>query len=119
MGYGYGWPYGGMGGYGGYNCRFCNPYMGCPMYCYNGGMYGGMYGGMNGGMYGGMYGYGGYPYARSFAADQYYPGYGYRPNAGDCMCDPYYGCQCNDYPYGGVTVLDKAEDKYGYNNYPG
>merc|ERR1719167_1795443 len=48
------------------------------------------------------------------AQDKYYPGYGYRPHADDCICDPYYGCQCNDYPYG-VTALDKAEDKY----YPG
>merc|ERR1712055_321875 len=87
----------GMGmGYG-YNCRFCDSYYGCPSYCY-----------------------GGYPYAKSFAVDQSkgknYPGYGFRPHASDCMCDPYYGCQCNDYPYGVMSLIgSKSENSFSTN----
>merc|ERR1712168_236387 len=79
MGYGYGNGYGygmGMGMRYGYNCS---------SYCFD------------------------YPYAKSFAVDQSkgknYPGYGFRPHASDCMCDPYYGCQCNDYPYGVMSLI--------------
>jgi len=103
--------YDGYGYYGRwrYNCRFCY-YGNCPYYCYN------------------------YPMSEAVRPASTIPeyvaneakvvvgtdasdkgvhyGYGYRPDAWDCICDPYYGCNCNDFPYqNDVQSLAETDSK--------
>merc|ERR1712168_1519425 len=110
---GYGYGYGPWR----YDCRFCY-YGNCPYYCYN------------------------RPYELNEAMrpastipeyvanenkvivgtdgsdESVHFGYGYRPDAWDCICDPYYGCDCNDYPWltDEVAVKTDSKDKW-YGNY--